>query len=60
MKSNKDYKKLDDDQIVSIVDTNLRRSIGYYDSELSKERRKVMDYYSAKLPRQRMMETVSM
>jgi hypothetical protein len=51
MKSNKDYKKLDDDQIVSIVDTNLRRSIGYYDSELSKERRQVMDYYSAKLPR---------
>ena len=51
MKSNKDYKKLDDDKIVSIVDTNLRRSIGYYDSELSKERRKVMDYYSAKLPR---------
>ena len=34
MKSD-DYKKLDDDQIVSIVDTNLRRSIGYYDSETS-------------------------
>jgi len=51
MKSKKDYKKLDDDQVVSIVDTNLRRSIGYYDSELSKERRQVMDYYSAKLPR---------
>ena len=50
MKSD-DYKKLDDDQIVSIVDTNLRRSIGYYDSELSRERRKVMDYYAAKLPR---------
>ena len=50
MKSD-DYKKLDDDQIVSIVDTNLRRSIGYYDSELSRERRRVMDYYAAKLPR---------
>ena len=46
-----DYKKLDDDKIVSIIDTNLRRSIGYFDSQLSKERQKVMDYYSAKLPR---------
>ena len=51
MKSKTEYTSLDDEQIVSIVDTNLRRSIGYYDSELSRERRKVMDYYSAKLPR---------
>ena len=51
MKSQDEYKALDDEKIVSIVDTNLRRSIGYYDSELSRERRKVMDYYSAKLPR---------
>jgi len=50
MKS-EEYKKLDDDEIVSIVDTNLRRSIGYYDSELSSERRKVMRYYNAELPR---------
>lgn len=51
MKSQEEYQSLDDEKIVSIVDTNLRRSIGYYDSELSRERRKVMDYYSAKLPR---------
>jgi hypothetical protein len=51
MKSKEEYTSLDDDQIVSIVDTNLRRSIGYYDSEISKERRKVMQYYSAALPR---------
>lgn len=50
MKS-QDYKKLNDEHIVSIVDTNLRRSIGYYDSDLSKERRLVMDYYAAKRPK---------
>ena len=51
MKSKEEYQAIDDEKIVSIVDTNLRRSIGYYDSELSKERRKVMDYYSAARPR---------
>jgi len=51
MKSQDEYTSLDDEKIVSIVDTSLRRSIGYHDSELSQERRKVMDYYSAKLPR---------
>ena len=35
MKSQDEYTELDDEKIVSIVDTNLRRSIGYYDSELS-------------------------
>ena len=47
----KELKELDDDKIVSIVDTNLRMSIGYADSELSRERARVMDYYSAKLPK---------
>jgi hypothetical protein len=46
-----EYKKLDDDKIVSIVDNNLRMSTGYADSELSRERARVMDYYSAKLPK---------
>lgn len=46
-----DFKQLNDDQIVAIVQSNLRRSIGYFDSELSKERQRVMDYYSAKLPK---------
>ena len=50
MKS-EELQKLDDEKILSLVDQNLRRSIGYYDSELSKERQKVMDYYSAQLPR---------
>lgn len=47
----KELKELDDDKIVSIVDSNLRMSIGYADSELSRERARVMDYYSAKLPK---------
>ena len=47
----KELKKLDDEKIVSIVDNNLRMSIGYADSELSRERARVMDYYSAKLPK---------
>lgn len=47
----KELKKLDDEKIVSIVDNNLRMSIGYADSELSRERSRVMDYYSAKLPK---------
>lgn len=46
-----EYTELDDDKIVSIIQTNLRRSIGYHDSELSRERQRVMDYYSAKLPK---------
>jgi hypothetical protein len=47
----KELKELDDDKIVSIVDSSLRMSIGYADSELSRERARVMDYYSAKLPK---------
>ena len=47
----KELKELDDEKIVSIVDSNLRMSIGYADSELSRERSRVMDYYSAKLPK---------
>ena len=46
-----DYSSLDDDRIVTIVDSCLRRSVGYYDSQLSKERAKVMDYYGGRLPK---------
>ena len=51
MAKTKDYKKLDDDQIVVILDTNIRRSIGYYDSQISRERKKAVDYYNATLPK---------
>jgi hypothetical protein len=47
----KEYTKLTDEKIVSILDDNIRRSVGYYDSQISRERRRVMDYYNAKLPK---------
>ena len=47
----KHYEKLEDDKIVTILDDNIRRSIGYYDSEISRERQRVIDHYNAKLPR---------
>ena len=49
---NKDeYTKLDDDKIVTILDDNIRRSVGYYDSQISRERKRVVDFYNASLPR---------
>ena len=47
----KDYRKLDDTEIVKLVEDNIRLSVGYYDSELSRERKKVLEYYNAKLPK---------
>jgi len=47
----KHYEKLEDDKIVNILDDNIRRSIGYYDSQISRERQRVIDHYNAKLPR---------
>lgn len=47
----KDYKKLDDEGIVTILDSNIRRSVGYYDSQISRERKKAVDYYNATLPK---------
>ena len=47
----KDYKAVDDDKLVTILDDNIRRSIGYYDRQISRERRKVIDFYNATLPR---------
>ena len=46
-----EYKAVDDDNLVTIIDDNIRRSIGYYDSQISKERRKVIDFYNASLPK---------
>ena len=46
-----DYTKLDDNDIVTILESNIKTSVGYYDSELSKERKKVTEYYNATLPR---------
>ena len=46
-----EYKKLDDDEIVKLVDDNVRTSTGYASSDLAKEREKVLQYYNAKLPK---------
>ena len=47
----KEYEKLDDEDIVALVDQNVRSSVGYYSSDLSREREKVLNYYNAKLPK---------
>ena len=45
-----DYKPMSDDDILNALDVNIKSAIGYYDSELSQERKKVTDYYNASLP----------
>jgi len=46
-----EYIKLDDDKIASILDDNIRKSIGHYDSQISRERKRAIDYYNGTLPR---------
>ena len=46
----KDYKPMGDDDILKALEVNIKSAVGYYDSELSRERRKVTDYYNGKLP----------
>jgi len=46
-----EYKSLDDDNIVTMMDDCIRRSVGYYDSEISRERQRVMEYYNGTLPK---------
>ena len=51
MAKKKDYKKLSDTEIVALVDDNVGRSVGYHDSELSRERSNVMEYYTGAKPK---------
>lgn len=51
MAKNKSNKKLDDNEIVTIVERQVSASVGYSDSELSSERAKVIDYYNGTLPK---------
>ena len=44
-----DYRRLDDNEIVKLVDDNVRTSTGYSSSDLSKEREKVLQYYGSQL-----------
>ena len=45
-----EYEPLTDMDIVNLIDQNIGVSVGYYDSELSNERKEVVDYYNAHLP----------
>jgi len=51
MAKRKDYKKLSDTNIVTLVDENVGLAVGYADSELSTERANVVDYYNGTLPK---------
>jgi len=42
---------MEDGDIIRVVENNIRTAVGYYDSELSRERKKVTEYYNATLPR---------
>jgi hypothetical protein len=45
------FKKVTKEELVSLIDRQIRNSVGYYDSKLSKERETVLDYYNAVLPK---------
>jgi len=51
MAKRKDYKQLSDAEIVVLVENNIKRSVGYYDSEISAERQKVTEYYNGTKPK---------
>ena len=51
MAKKKDYKKLSDAEIIALCDDSVGRSVGYHDSELSRERANVMEYYSGAMPK---------
>lgn len=42
---------LDDDEIVVRVNQKAREAVGWYDSRLSRERERVMQYYNSQLPK---------
>ena len=46
-----DYKAMDDGDILKALEANIKSAVGYYDSELSKERKKVTDYYNGTNPK---------
>jgi len=46
-----DYKVMDDGDILKALELNIKSAVGYYDSELSQERKKVTEYYNAEKPK---------
>ena len=57
---NHELSKLDDDEIVKLVDDNVRTSTGYSSSDLAKEREKVLNYYNGHCRNRHMTGTASM
>lgn len=45
------FKPITHEELVSIVDRQIRNSVGYYDSKLSLERQNVLDYYNGAKPK---------
>jgi hypothetical protein len=45
------FRKVKKEEVVSLIDRQIRNSVGYYDSKLSKERETILDYYNAVLPK---------
>jgi hypothetical protein len=43
-------KGLSDDEVLELVEPKVREGVGWYDSKLSRERERVLDYYNLKLP----------
>ena len=46
-----DYQPMDDGDILKALELNIKSAVGYYDSELSQERKKVTEYYNAEKPK---------
>ncbi|MBH96789.1 MAG: hypothetical protein CMD87_05980 [Gammaproteobacteria bacterium] len=46
-----DYKVMDEGDILKALELNIKSAVGYYDSELSQERKKVTEYYNAEKPK---------
>ena len=42
---------MDDGDILKALELNIKSAVGYYDSELSQERKKVTEYYNAEKPK---------
>lgn len=45
------FEPMTKEQLSAVLEQQIRTSVGYYDSKLSKEREKVLDYYNALLPK---------
>lgn len=45
------FKPITEAELASVVDRQIRQSVGYYDSKLSREREEVIDYYNGVKPK---------